>query len=95
MDSFNEITGFVWDSANRDKIFHKHSISTDECEGAFLEPQRQFYPDIAHSHSETRHIVVGKSNRGRILYIAFTLRKHIVRIISARPINKKELYLYE
>jgi len=43
---------------------------------------------------EKRCLVLGKSENGKFLSITFTLRKGKVRIISSRPMSRKERRLY-
>jgi uncharacterized protein len=53
--------------------------------------------DAAHSHAEARLHALGKTNEGRMLHITFTLRKsgHLIRVISARDMHRKERMIYE
>ncbi len=39
---------------------------------------------------ETRHVLIGRTQAQRCLFVVFTLRGHAVRVISARDINKEE-----
>ena len=50
--------------------------------------------DDNHSTLEQRHILLGKTFEGRILFIVFTIRTDEIRVISARDLNKRELNLY-
>jgi len=43
-----------------------------------------FY-DSDHSHSEQRYIIVGISQRQRLLVVSYTERGDTIRLISARP----------
>lgn len=86
---------FVWDHGNIDKNWQKHHVVTSEAEEPFFDPQRKEFGDPSHSSLETRHIVVGKTKANRLLYVAYTLRKNIIRVISARDVNEKERSLYE
>ncbi|MBI4036186.1 BrnT family toxin [Candidatus Daviesbacteria bacterium] len=53
------------------------------------------YKDVFHSKDEERFIILGKTKKGRLLYIVFTYRRKKIRIISVRDINKKEVLNYE
>lgn len=57
--------------------------------------RKKTFKDKLHSDGEERFRIVGKTKKGRLLFIAFTIRKSKIRVISARNINKKEVYLYE
>lgn len=85
---------FQWDGGNSQKN-EKHKVVNEEIEGAFNDRNKAVSPDHKHSHAETRYILLGKTKKQRLLYIVFTVRKGIVRVISARDINKKEVNLYE
>ncbi len=52
--------------------------------------------DVLHSIQEDRFIIVGMSERDRLLTVAFTYRHdETVRIISARRANRREQQIYE
>ena len=57
------------------------------------------YPDTKHSQDEIRQLAIGRTRRGRWLLVAFTLRRRkrrrLIRPISARYMNKKEIEHYE
>ena len=53
-----------------------------------------FY-DLDHSEDEERYLIVGESNRGRLLIVSYTERKESIRIISAREVTKSEREAYE
>jgi hypothetical protein len=91
---WNELIEFQWDSGNSHKN-EKHKVVKTEIEEAFNDHNKVMSPDHKHSKSEQRYILLGKSKKKRLLYIMFTVRKGIVRVISARDINKKGVYLYE
>ncbi len=95
MINFSKITGFDWNKGNIDKNFQKHNITDQESESVFFDPHKKILKDTHHSKSEKRFILIGKSKQNRKIFIAFTIRKNKIRIISARLLNKKEYYLYE
>lgn len=86
---------FLWDSGNRDKNLIRHDVHWQECEEAFFDEAKKIHPDPQHSRTEERYILLGKTFVGRLLFIIFTIRDKKIRVISARNLNKKELYLYE
>jgi uncharacterized DUF497 family protein len=90
----DKFEGFDWDEGNIDKNFIRHGISNKESEEIFFNP-RLSYPDSKHSLNETRYIILGKTDAGQILSASFTLRGSKIRIISSRPVNKKEKLDYE
>ena len=90
-----KITGFDWDAGNQTKSVAKHAVSCDEAEQLFLNAPLKVLADPEHSETEPRLHAFGKTDEGRHLTIAFTIRGSRIRIISARPMNKKEKKIYE
>lgn len=90
-----KIEGFDWDIANQEKNWLKHEVTWEECEAVFTDENLKLLEDIFHSKTEDRFIIIGKTRKQRLLYIAFTIRNNKIRVISARDINKKEIKLYE
>lgn len=91
------IVGFDWTDGNARKSLLKHGVSPQEAEQVFLDPLILLAEDIKHSHSEKRFQALGKILDGNRLHITFTLRDNgtRIRVISARPMNRKEKALYE
>ena len=95
MRGTEEATNFDWDSGNRGKNLQKHGITDEESEEAFFDSEKKILKDILHSDTEERHILLGQTRHNKTLFIVFTKRKNKIRIISSRPLNKKEKQLYE
>ena len=95
MIDLDQITGFEWDQANKDKSFIKHKITANESEEIFLDENLVSFDDIKHSQKEPRYIALGKTRDNKILFVIFTIRSSQIRIISARLANKKEKKIYE
>lgn len=95
MKALRKIVGFEWDEYNHDKIFKKHRVTDVECEEIFFDDQKKILDDILHSGAEKRYIVIGQTKEGRALFVAYTIRRHTIRVISARDLNKKERHFYE
>jgi uncharacterized DUF497 family protein len=90
-----EMESFGWDEGNKLKNWIKHHVHRKECEQVFFDKNAVIYEDIKHSKSEKRYIIIGITNKKRVLHIAFTSRGKNVRVISARVADKKELKYYE
>lgn len=86
---------FQWDEGNRDKNLIKHNVSNSEIEEAFYDQKKKIFTDSIHSNKEERFRIIGKTKTERLLFIVFTIRDQHVRVISARDLNKREVYLYE
>ena len=94
MRVFREPIEFEWDKGNEGKNLLKHKVRNEECEEVFFDPEKRILRDPLHSDTEKRHIIIGKTKKRRILFLVFTTRRKKVRVISARDLNAKELYLY-
>jgi len=95
LDIFDGIVGFDWDEAN---ILHiaDHGVEPDEAEEVFSDTNNVLDDDIKHSFGEKRFIIIGKNEKGRLLYQIFTRRLDKIRVISSRDVTKKkEVILYE
>ena len=94
-ETFLGITGFDWDSGNREKSKLKHNVSTGESEQVFFNEPLMIIDDDKHSHSESRYAAFGITNAGRKLTVVYTIRSYRIRVISARDMSKKERAFYE
>jgi uncharacterized DUF497 family protein len=91
---FSRLEGFQWDAGNLTKSPTKHQISNEEAEEIFFRE-----PWVAEASRpddrELRWAALGRSERGRILRVVFTVRARRLRVISARAANRKETINYE
>lgn len=85
---------FEWDEGNIAKN-RMHEVTDKESEEPFFDKKRFIFKDHIHSKHEERLRLLGKTRKGRLLFVVFTKRRGRIRIISARDINRKEVYLYE
>lgn len=81
---------FQWDAGNQDKNWMKHQVSNEECEEVFFDPRKRIFKDTFHSGLEERYLLLGRTKPGRLLFVAFTMRKKKIRVISARDLNQRE-----
>jgi len=90
------IVGFEWDDGNARKN-EKHGVATAEAEQVFFNAPLLLLADEKHSQQEARHHALGRTDAGRLLHLAFTLRKSgsLIRVISARDMHRKERAIYE
>jgi uncharacterized DUF497 family protein len=89
------LTGFEWDEGNLTKNWEKHQVSALECEQVFFNRPLIAIPDERHSESETRFYALGQTDAGRRLFIVFTARSDLIRLVSARDMSRKERKIYE
>jgi len=85
---------FLWDKGNHNKNLGKHNVTNEEIEQVFWDEDKKILVDNKHSTLEERQILLGKTFKGRVLFLVFTIREGKVRVISARDLNKKEINLY-
>ena len=86
--------GFDWDDGNIGKNWDKHGVTDSECEDVFLNRPLVLGTDTA-SAREVRYYALGQTDRGRWLFVAFTVRDRLIRPISARDMNARERRFYE
>jgi len=97
MIDLGRIAGFEWDDGNRRKSADKHDVSPAEAENLFFNDPLIIAEDKKHSGGEQRFNALGQTAQGRLLHVTFTLRQNetLIRVISARDMNRKERKVYE
>jgi uncharacterized DUF497 family protein len=86
---------FEWDLKKAEVNLRKHGVTFDEATTAFGDSLALFMPDPDHSVYEERYLVLGMSNRRRLLVVAFAERPPQTRLISARRATRQERRVYE
>lgn len=81
---------FEWDEAKAEGNLRKHGVSFPEAATTFVDTLAAIFPDPDHSDEEVREILVGHSERNRLLVVSFTERGANIRIISARVASAGE-----
>jgi len=90
---FPSIEGFEWDEGNATKNSTRHQVSQTEAEQVFT--NRPITVTAAGAAAaEPRHFALGRTDAGRQLAIVFTIRGSLVRVISARPMIRREKRSY-
>ena len=92
--TLSQCVGFDWDKGNIDKNWLKHRVSPPECEQIFFNQPLVVQDDELHSKTESRFFALGKTDLNRTLFIAFTVRNQLIRVISARDMSRKEREAY-
>lgn len=88
-------TGFQWDEGNLLKNWERHGVSAAECEQVFFNQPLVVASDEAHSEREGRFYALGHTDAQRRLFVVFTIRGRLLRIMSARAMNRREREAYE
>jgi uncharacterized protein len=86
---------FDWDENKAASNLSRHGVSFEEAKTVFDDPLYVDFYDPDHSGDEDRYLIVGESNRGRLLITSYTERKESVRLISAREVTQTERKVYE
>ena len=73
----------------------KHGVTFTEAATVFADSLAVIFDDPAHSDEESRELIVGHSNKNRLLIVSFTERDDALRIIRARKATKQERKDYE
>jgi len=86
--------GFEWDESNVTKSWEAHRVSGKECEELFFHSPIIVEDDPRHSIQEARYYSLGQTAAGRLLFVAFTIRGNLLRVISARDMSRREREAY-
>lgn len=82
------IDGFQWDEGNSSKNWTRHTVSQTEAEQVFL--NRPLVVAAAPFEGEARQFAFGHTDAGRLLTVVFTVRGALLRVISVRPMSRRE-----
>ena len=85
---------FEWDENKAAQNLAKHGVSFEEALTVFGDPLSDTFNDPDHSTDERRFIIIGTSEKGRMLIVAHT-DAEAIRIISAREPTRGEREFYE
>lgn len=86
---------FSWDPDKATSNLRRHDVSFHEAATVFGDFLSMTMPDPDHSLEENRHIIVGHSDRHRLLMVAHVEQNDHIRIISARELTRRERIRYE
>jgi uncharacterized DUF497 family protein len=95
VDPLENCLGFDWDDANTHKNRERHRVAPEEAEDAFFREPFVLRSDLRHSKREKRYYALGQTAAGRRLFVFFTVRRKLIRVISARDMNRNESDTYE
>jgi uncharacterized DUF497 family protein len=84
-----------WDPQKAAHNRVKHGVSFEEAGSVFGDPLGKMMEDPRHSIGEQRVVLLGRSEKGRLLAVMFTERDEALRLISARDASRHERRTYE
>lgn len=88
---------FEWDARKYKSNIGKHSVSFDEAKSVFYDEMAILFFDEEHSEYEERYILLGMSEKIRVLIVCHCTVEdnNVIRIISARKATKNESKYYK
>ena len=88
---------FEWDENKDRENQKKHKVSFDGAKSVFYDDNARLILDPDHSEEEDRFILLGLSDKLRMLVVVHSHREkdEVIRIISARKATKNETNFYE
>ncbi|NMG16634.1 Ribonuclease toxin, BrnT family [Aromatoleum bremense] len=85
---------FEWDEAKSEACFQERGFDFAYAARAFFDPDRLVQLDTRYSYGEERYQLMGKIEH-RLFVVVYTPRNTVMRIISARKANQREVKHYE
>jgi uncharacterized protein len=85
---------FEWDETKSDACFAQRGFDFAYAARAFFDPNRLIQADTRRSYGEERYQLMGKIEH-RLFVVLYTPRREVIRIISARKANQREVKHYD
>jgi hypothetical protein len=85
---------FEWDPAKSDECFTERGFDFAYVLQVFLDGDRLIHKDTRWDYGEDRYQLMGIID-GRVFFVVYTIRGGVIRIISARKANQREVHDYE
>jgi uncharacterized DUF497 family protein len=85
---------FEWDENKSQRCFVERGFDFAYAARAFFDPDRKIKPDQRYQYGEDRFTLSGYIE-ARLYVIAYTVREDVIRIISARKANAREIKHHE
>lgn len=92
--NYNQLMEFEWDSDKIDACLAARGFDFLYAAHVFADPKRMVVKDQRWDYGEDRFQLLGKVDQ-RLLFVAYTVRRSAIRIISARKANQREVKVYE
>jgi uncharacterized DUF497 family protein len=93
-DLLDSCVGFDWDEVNIQKNWESHKVTPEKAADIFFQEPLVVRSDVRHSKGEKRYYALGETGAGRRLFVAFTIRRKLIRVISVRDMNRNETEVY-
>ena len=82
-----------FDEAKARANLKKHGVSFEEAASALFD-ERALSMEDPYARGESRCLLLGLSDLARLLMVIYTVRRHRIRLISARKASKHEIKQY-
>lgn len=86
---------FEWHGPKAAANRAKHKVTFEEAATVFGDPLGRITDDPRHSEGEERFVLLGQSDKRRLLVVLFTERGGPIHLISARKATRLERKDYE
>jgi hypothetical protein len=86
---------FEWHGLKAAANRAKHKVTFDEASTVFGDPLGRLADDPRHSEGEERFVLLGESDKHRLLVVMFSERGEAAHLISARKATRRERREYE
>ena len=93
-DELANCRGFQWDEGNAEKNLEAHQVTRSEIEQVFLGRPMVNDEPLQQRGRERRYYILGQTDGGRRLFVVFTVRDQLIRVISAREMSRRERRAY-
>ena len=94
-DDLAQCRGFQWDEGNTEKNWVQHQVSQGEAEPVFFNRPLMVVAGEQRAEFTRRYYALGHTDASRLLFMVFTIRDDLIRVISARPMSRRERRVYE
>jgi uncharacterized DUF497 family protein len=84
---------FEWNESKAAANYTNHGVSFDMAKGVFKDPFAAEFLDDREDYGEERFVIIGLAD-GQVLFVAYTEREDVFRIISARRATEYEQEIY-
>ena len=85
---------FEWDEDKSQRCFVEREFDFAYSAHAFFDPDRKIKPDQRYQYGEDRFTLTGYIE-ARLYVVTYTMRANVIRIISARKANAREVKNHE
>ncbi len=92
--SYIIVMKFEWNQIKSDKCYEERGFDFEYVIHGFFDPNRIIRVDSRYEYGEKRYQLICKIEL-RVFVVIFTYRSDVIRIISGRKANKREVRYYE